>query len=237
MLGGSRKEGAMIDRPAREALVTSVDSYLNNEIESPAFYSALSDVFNRTRDAGVHHVIDEVSDVCDGPPGKVRLTRDAWNYLQRLKLFLKSDCRIEFVSEPASSDQPAAAALLILVVITAVWFGRSPILHLVCLIAGLELWMQDRRRRQRVGPYEAVVEPFVSMEQLASVYRRSAGFRKHRYPHRTERGPADEEGIGSVIWYIVHLAAGIVVVPFGLLIACFRPGRFCVIEPDEWQIA
>ena len=231
MVEAVKVEGAVIDRPARELLVTAVDSLVSDEITFRAFVREHCGIFQRTEDAGARHVIEELTDLYDERPDNVVITRDEWNYLQRLKLFLQSDCQIAFVPDPMSFDQPAAAALLILVVVTACCFGHSPILHLVCLVAALELWMQDRRRRHALGPYAAIVEPFVSIEQLAGVYRRTATFQKRRYPHSTQRRRSAEGRLGRLPGYFAHLAAGSVVVPFHLLVACFRPGRWCVIEP------
>jgi hypothetical protein len=225
------KEEAVIDRPARDRLVVAIESFLNEENDSAAFDYAIWRIASRTGDAGIEYVVEELTDFYDERPGKARLTRDAWNYVQRLRLFLQSDCQITFVPDPVSFDQPAAAALLILVVVTALWFGRSPVLHLVCLVAALELWMQDRRRRQALGPYTEIVEPFVSIEQLAGVYRRTPTFQKRRYPHTTQRRRSAEGWLSWLPWSFAHLAAGIVVVPFHLLVACFRPGRWCVVEP------
>src|SRR5664279_5606260 len=83
-----------IDRPGRNALLAIMDDYLSGKIRTSEFQERLDAL--DTKDTTIRHIVYLVwfhyDDFIDHP---VKLTRQEWNYFQRLRLILQSDAEIK----------------------------------------------------------------------------------------------------------------------------------------------
>jgi hypothetical protein len=222
----------MIDRPARELMVAAFDSFLNEEIDSSQFDDVIFDISAACRDETVQYVAGEAWGFYDElRPHTVRLEKQAWNFLQRLRLLLHSDCEVVFERRWALGYQCTALACLSAIAATAWVTGNSPALHVVCLMAGVLMWVVTRPEPEP-KPYLEIVYPFRSVKQLASVYRRTPNFHKARYPQHLGRRRG-ERLIDSALSYLVFPFVHTVFTPLAVLAECFPSGEWRVIEPGE----
>jgi hypothetical protein len=223
----------MIDRPARELVVVAIDSFLNEEIDSSQFDDVIFDISAASRDETIQHVAAKLWCCYDElRPHKVRLERQGWNYVQRLRLLLQSDCEIVFERRWALGYQAVAVACLSAIVATAWVTGNSMALHVVCFAAGIVMWVLAPRE-PHPNPYHKIVCPFRSVKQLASVYRQTLEFQKARYPKRAgeQRGDASVEGV--LAWLLAPVVHAFFA-PLIVLAECFPSGDWRVIEPGEF---
>lgn len=177
----------MVDRQSRTRLVAAITRYMNEAITAFAFDEAIHQIRNTTGDATVQFVVNwlwfHYDDCKDHFAG---LSKQEWDYFQRLILLLESDSQIDCVSQRRWSVRQivAAAALLcfgLCVVrlgfgwhLFGVALGFGPISILLSSWRNHASWQRTNKRLDLL--------PFSSFSELRAIRKTTAGFSKKRYP-------------------------------------------------------
>ncbi len=169
----------------RAGLAALIRSFLDGEIKAFDFDERL-DAFRSTSDPVMEHVAyaawfhyDDCVDhyAC--------LSKEEWDYFQRLLLLLESDCAIETTRRRIwSVRQLLAAVALCVFVYFAVHAGWGQHLLILAMPFGvISILLADAPRQTQVpdDPYEPIIHPFASLSDLEAAYH-SVAFRKTQYP-------------------------------------------------------
>jgi hypothetical protein len=112
-----------VDRKNRDALLAAINRYLDGETTAFTFDDEIFGI--ASDDRTISHVVSQLwlfYDDCKDH--KARLSKEAWDYFQRLILVLQSDAHVE-VSKRRRWDytQMIALVTLLLFVYGATWLG------------------------------------------------------------------------------------------------------------------
>lgn len=213
----------MVDRDARERLAALIRRYLGEEIKAFELDDAL-EAFRDSHDeavsftaAAMWNLYDDVTD------HQVALSKEGWDYVQRLLLLLESDAAMSVTTSRQWHYTQAIAATLLLgcaAIVVHNGFEQHVILLFVPFGIGSILLSFLRSGEDPADP-DPRTAPFRSVRQLSRV-RRSARFRKARHPagvgKRTIRPPVLE----AVMWLNVYFFWALFA-PLPLLVQCFPP--------------
>lgn len=177
----------MIDRDARDGMATAIEDYLNDGTTAFAFDDQLTELSARTRDETVRQIAHALwFHYDDCRDHNVVLSRPEWDYVQRLLLVLKSDASVRVDRLRIWSwRQMAAAVLLGCLCAISASLGWGLHLLIVAIPFGAASVILSWCRRQMPASHRnhlIRLVPFASLEQVSAVRRRTAGFKKHRYP-------------------------------------------------------
>lgn len=197
----------MIDRAARDEVITTFETYLDDQITAFEFDDRLQivDSEDQTVNEIIHAAWFHYDDCKDH---KVHLTKPEWDYFQRLLLILRSDAELSASEEKRWSWDHALA-----------WVAFTSFIG-IAMIAGwgwhLLMWaipfgiisvlISDFRRRREPIPQEDEIAcvPFDSFSQIRQFRQHLPRFVKRRYhseiEQRTVRGKAEE----SFNWAFSH---------------------------------
>jgi hypothetical protein len=197
-----------VDRQQRDLLVAAIDRYLNDEMTAFSFDDAIFEIRDRTDDETIQRVVDELwcfYDDCDDH--KVVLDRLSWDYLQRLRLLLKSDAVLEISKRHIWSSAQAVAAFAIVGFLWAAsWLGVGQQLLAAAIPFGVVSIALSKWRTHlfRAGcKWNVSLMPFSSIAQLLRTRRRVPGFRKQHYPsHLASRRV---RGAGGALVNALHM--------------------------------
>lgn len=177
----------MINRSARESLIAAIRDYLSEKFCAFEFDERLQKIADASKDQSVRWIVTALwfhyDDVKDHA---VILSREEWNYFQRLLLILQSEaelitpCRLDWV------PRLTAVAGLIAGFAFLIWdFGLGYYLFLVNVLLGL-VFLGVRRILRRKWSTKVEREnlqyPFATLAELRLVRRSVPSFRKQRYP-------------------------------------------------------
>jgi hypothetical protein len=176
----------IVDRPNRNALVTAINRYLDGETTAFTFDDELFNL--KSDDPTISHVIYQLwlfyDDLKDH---KVQLSKEAWDYFQRLILVLHSDAHIQ-VSKRRRWDYTHVVALTTLALVTyaAWWLGwgmQLVVLLIPCGIVSIAIscW-RGRSASKNVDKEQIALMPFSSVSELLPLRRSVQKFRKRKYP-------------------------------------------------------
>jgi len=179
----------MVDREVRDKLASLIEAYLNEDIASFAFEDELDELAGKTVDRTVRHVshalwfhYDSVKD------HTVVLSKEEWDYFQRLLLLVKSSAVVGV--EPRRiwswSQLGAAVALVGLIIAVCRLSPCAPLLALAVVAAIVSSVLS--RMRPELSKQEAQAywrrAPFGSIAEILAVRRTVSGFRKQPHPTR-----------------------------------------------------
>lgn len=209
-----------VDRTERDALVQVIRRFLNEETSAFAFDEEL-DEFRNSSDPVVRFVSYTVwyhyDDCVDH---LVALSKQEWDYFQRLLLLLESDGQI--VTTPVrrwSWTQLVALACLMGFGWCIARFGWGEQLLVFSIPFGfVSIGISFLRARKRTaGPYDRILTPFPTFSQLVVTYRSTPTFTKKHYPNllteRHIRSRVAEFGV-----WLQTYAAWILLSPIPLLV-------------------
>lgn len=176
-----------VDREARNRVSCEIHRFLNEETTSFGFDDALFDV--QSSDPTVveirYRLWCSYDDFMDHP---VALTKEGWDYFQRLLLILESDAHIESVGGRCRWHLGQLAALCALVVdLALLWYiGCDVMVFAVIIPLGVvsiliakyrqSVWISNRPRISLM--------PFSSLTEVRDTYRSVGHFEKRRYPQQ-----------------------------------------------------
>jgi hypothetical protein len=173
------------DRESRNRLIDCINRYLDESITAFQFDDELDSLADETGDATVRLIALELWYCYDDcKDHHVVLSKESWDYIQRLLLVLKSGKTVvEEHWRVWSWTQAAAAAGVLFFIVCLIDLGIGP--HILGITAALGILASALTGRRAAPPLptrdEMAVMPFSSVAHMLSIYR-SCGFRKRRYP-------------------------------------------------------
>ena len=210
-----------VDREARDRLVVTINRYLDEQISAFQFDDEIFDILDTTKDPTVGDVVGKLWYFYDDcKDHKVVLSKEAWDYLQRLILLLQSDSHVEFHKKRQwSVRQLIAAAALVLFGLSIIWLGIGRHLLAIAIPFGvvsilLSFWRN--RSLPQPHPLEIAITPFSSVLELLRVRRRHLEFKKRKYPPHLKSRTIRFSFTNRTIW-LQSYAAWLIFSPFVLL--------------------
>lgn len=207
-----------IDRANRDRLIVSINRYLNDETTAFDFDDEIFAIREATIDRTIHLAVDLLWTCYDDlKDHKVHLTREGWDYVQRLLLVLESDATIELLTRRHwDAAQLWASAALMAVAAVSVALGFQWQLLLLWPVMWCVSLLIFHARNVRDEPSQPLIKPFVSITQIAQVRRRFRRFRKWRYPLRIS-GRRIRKGWNAIAMGIWLHSAWLMFSPIALL--------------------
>lgn len=173
----------------RQQLAILIRQYLNRQISSFRFDANLDPFWAQAEDQTVRKIARSLWFHYDDLKNRmVRLSREQWNYMQRLLLILHTPAHIIQTVDPASPVRQLGAAIGLIVFFATATRGSGLLLLTVYfLLAPLAFWLsfQRRQKRRQATP----LTPFASLAELRAAYRCAAGFKKVQYPQYLKSPP------------------------------------------------
>lgn len=208
----------MIDRESRDKLIKLIKSFMNDEIKSDQFDKEMSEITWNSNDELVSSLHTELWGLYDDwTDHYITLSKDGWDYLNRVILLLESDLESQYSPGKYPYLPVAIGITLLLVYGLVVYFGGILItiltIHIpiaIYLHTNLPTWLSLPRKDMRYYP-------FPSYSLLAKTRRKIAHFRKQKY--KKELGnrkfrTASEEFVMKVMSFIGVIISG----PFLLML-------------------
>jgi hypothetical protein len=240
MVMGMRNDtqSGSVDRERRNMLIQAIERYLAEETTAFQFHDEIFAIRDRTADGTVKQIISLLWYFYDDcTDHRVHLTREQWDYFQKLILLLHSDRHIKETHQRMWSWTQAVAGLALAAFIGAVWqTGWGYHLFVIAVPFGLlSIVLAATRGRLLPTPsrWERSLMPFSSLSQLLEVGRVAMTFRRRRYPghlqFRRIRTPARELRI-----HLQTYAVWVLFSPLALLAQVF-PVKFnwARVEDDQ----
>lgn len=183
----TRPSDQRVDRAARDGLIRQINAFLDGELTAFQFDERLQQYREEANDPTVRFVAEQLWRFYDDcKDHTVALSKEAWDYIQRLVLVLRSDgwirvdCRRRFTWRQAFAAVGTVAFLIV-----ALRVGLDFSLFVVAmplLVVSLLLRGASARRELERACEGLQFAPFRSWFHLAAVYRETGCVRKRRYP-------------------------------------------------------
>jgi len=174
-----------VDRPQRDGLADTIRQFLNEEISAFEFDRGLDD-YRQSTDPTVRFVSDAVwYHYDDCTDHMVTLSKQEWDYFQRLLLLLGSDGQITVTTTRRWSWTQILAFGCLIAFAWCIWrFGWGQHLFVFAIPFGLvSIFISYARYHTRPsGAYDRILTPFANFAELSVAYRANPAFAKHRYP-------------------------------------------------------
>lgn len=179
-----------VDREGRDRVVSEFRRFLNEETTAASLDGALFEV--KTKDRTLIHIRTLLwCNYDDFTDHFVTLSKEQWDYCQRLLLILKSDAHFETTRRRWLWDKGQLVALFALGVCVSFLFciGVSALAFAVTIPLGVLSMAIAKYRDSRSMPDQSTMAlmPFSSLTELRTVYRSVGDFRKSRYPQHLEK--------------------------------------------------
>jgi hypothetical protein len=214
----SGKSDTCADR-SRAMLTTLIQAFLNSEITAFQFDERL-DQFRDLDDPVIRHVVDAVwyhYDDCDDH--FVCLSKQEWDYFQRLLLALNSDCRIEIKIDRRWSLKQLLAAISLCgfgyFAFQAGWGHHLLMVGIPFGIVSIALSFWQPNDQADVDIFQPIF-PFASFADLSATYY-SSTFRKTRYPNHIS-GRRIRSPLMTAFWWGHLYTMWLILSPFPLLV-------------------
>ncbi len=194
-----------IDRQARDHLVNAIRRYINEALTAFAFDDEINEIRAETADGTVHAVVDALwlcyDDCKDHLAG---LSKQEWDYVQRLLLLLESDGELQFVRQRRWSIRQAGAVGGLLAFARCVHrFGIGWHLFGFALLFGplsiLLAYGQSRTERRR-AKNRLPLAPFSSISELRAIRKTVTRFAKQKYPAGALPGRVHSRLMTTAVW-------------------------------------
>lgn len=216
----------MIDRERRNQLATLIRRYLNGKADAADFEKCEYENY-KSDDPALYFVAEELPLQLENDANA--LTKQKWDYIQRLLLLLESNSTVSWQAAPYRLwTQPVAEVLLVICLVIALLTGFTLHLFLYFIPIGLAtiLLALLQSPSSEVRPFEETVSPFQSIADLGIAYD-SANFVKQRHP-----APSIKNNNRSFLGF---LRADVSIVFVFLLWICMPPFLLlllCCLGPD-----
>ena len=177
---------AIVDRKSRNALIAAINRYLDGETTAFKFDDEIFSIDSED-DPTISYVVTQLwlfyDDLKDH---KVKLSKEAWDYFQRLVLILQSDAQIEVIKRRQwDYGQFVALIALLLCGYAAYWLGwgiQLLVLLIPCGIVSIAISSWRKKAAQEMNKNQIALTPFSSISELLPLRRRVQDFRKRKYP-------------------------------------------------------
>ena len=181
----------IVDRKSRDALVVAINRYLGDETTAFQFDDEIFSI--NSDDSTVSHIVCNLWCFYDDcKDHKVRLSRDEWDYFQRLVLVLQSNGHIEVITRRRwDFTQLIAISALLLFLYAASWLGLGMQLFALAIPFGvvsiaISCW-RSRSAARKPDPTTMFLSPFSSFSELIHLRRGVPRFRKRKCPAGMKR--------------------------------------------------
>jgi|APIni6443716594_1056825.scaffolds.fasta_scaffold88387_2 hypothetical protein len=197
----------MIDRAARDQVISAFEAYLDDQITAFEFDDRLQEIDSEDRT-----VIEVVRAAWfhydDCKDHKVHLTKPEWDYFQRLLLILGTDAELSS-SHSSRWSWDHLIAWLALVAFVGIAFVVGWGWHLILWevpfgIVSILISIYRRRREPEFGPREVACTPFESLSQIRWLRGRFPGFQKRKYRAEIGRRKIRSEAVESCSWVFYY---------------------------------
>ncbi|MBK1854749.1 hypothetical protein JO972_07250 [Verrucomicrobiaceae bacterium 5K15] len=223
----------MIDRSKRNEAISALEAYLGDEITAFEFDDRIHDIESDdlTVIEVVHALWFHYDDCTDH---KMHLSKQEWDYFQRLLLILRSDAELEFSRQSRWSWDHALAWLAALgfglIAIGLGWGWHLLIWSVPFGIISICISLYRKSREPEPTSFEIACMPFQSVSQIRALRDRVPEFKKRPYRNeigkRRVRHPAQD----SFHWAFCH-AYWILLGPAALFFQGF-PSQ----HDDQWNL-
>jgi hypothetical protein len=182
-----RQDSAYVDREARDRLAAAAEEYLSEWTTSWEFEDQTDAIRFKTKDQTVRFIGHQFWLLLDDTkPSKVILARDAWNFVQRLLLILRSDSQILVQTVRVWSwHQLVALAALAWFAAFALQTGWGKHLLILSIPFGAVSILLSRSKRAVTDAElrkTLHLAPFGSLAEVFATRRQVSGFKKQQYP-------------------------------------------------------
>jgi len=175
-----------VDRQNRDALVVAINRYLDGDTTAFQFDDEIFGI--KSDDPTISRVVHSLwlfYDDCKDH--KVQLSKEAWDYYQRLILVLRSDGQMEVTTRRRwDCPQLVAAGALLAFILAARWLGLGMQLLALAIpfgIASIAIsWWRSRKAAKSIDKTAISLAPFSSLSELIRLRRSDQSFRNRRYP-------------------------------------------------------
>jgi hypothetical protein len=174
----------MIDRAARDQVISAFEAYLDDQITAFEFDDRLQQIESKDRTVNevIHAAWFHYDDCKDH---KVLLTKPEWDYFQRLLLILVSDAELSSSHSSRWSWDHLIAwlalAAFVGVAVVAGWDWHLILWAAPFGIVSILISIYRRRREPEFGPRKVACTPFESVSQIRWLQRRFPRFQKRKY--------------------------------------------------------
>ncbi len=175
-----------VDRPNRDALVAAINRYLDGETTAFKFDDEIFSI--DSDDPTISYVVRQLWFFYDDlKDHKAQLSKEAWDYFQRLVLVLQSDAHVEVSTRRRwGYSQLIALAALLVFGYAAYWLGwgmQLLVLLIPCGVVSIAIsWWRNKIATKKVDKNQIALMPFSSVSELLPLRRRVQNFRKRKYP-------------------------------------------------------
>ncbi len=181
----------MLDRETRNLLVNSIELYLDERITAFELDEKITQLAAESKDETVHYVVRALwyhYDDCDDHT--VVLSKEQWDYFQRILLLLRSDAELNVERRRWWSLRQLIAGLTLLCfLLLAMCIGLGMHLFIVAMPFGIISIILSRthsKPSKDEQKYLSTLAPFSSVFEILAVGRSVEGFQKRRYPQKLE---------------------------------------------------
>ena len=193
---------------SRESLSQLIQAFLASEITAFDFDERI-DPFRDSSDPVIRHVVDAVWYYYDDCKDHfVCLSKQEWDYFQRLLMVLASDCRIVTQTNRSWSIKQLIALIALgcfVYFATEIGWGNHLLLMSIpfgFVSLGLSFWY--RSCEQIDDPYQSIIFPFATFTDLETACR-SSSFVKTQYPKRLKVRSIRSPFMSAVLQFETYL--------------------------------
>ena len=179
----------IVDRPNRDALVAAINRYLDGETTAFKFDDEIFSI--KSDDPTISHVVCQLWFFYDDcKDHKVQLSKEAWDYFQRLILVLQSDAHIEFSKRRRwDFTQLIALAALMLFVYEAVGSAWGTVLAVAIPFGIVSIaisWWRTARQQETMDKNQNRPHAVLFGQRVASSAPPRAELQETQVPARNE---------------------------------------------------
>ena len=176
-----------VDRENRDRLAEAINRYLDEEITAFEFDEQISDIASDSNDRTVeriaHLLWEHYDDIEDH---KVVLSKEEWDYFQRLLLLLRSDAHLRVKTRGVWTSRQRLAAFGIAIfgffLLELGWGWQLTWVTIPLGLGSMLLSFWRNRSTPRPSKRWVALTPFVSVAQMLAIRRRVSDFSKRQYP-------------------------------------------------------
>ncbi len=175
-----------VDRSSRDALVATINRYLDGETTAFQFDDEIFSI--KSDDPTISHIVPALWCFYDDcKDHKAQLSKEAWDYFQRLILVLQSDGHIEASTRRRwGYTHLVALAALLLFIYAAHWLDFGMQLFALVVPFGLVsiaiFGWRGHKAVSSIDRMTVALTPFSSLSELSPLRRSVPSFRKRKYP-------------------------------------------------------
>lgn len=214
----------MIARKDRNDTATLITAFLSGRLDNS--HTQLWHRVYQSEDDTVRYACEILGDYHEGYDCDVHLMdKSEWDHLERVRLVLLSDAELCRDSRCKFGARQLLCCVGLIAFAVFVFFTGSG-WHLLAgtsilgvLVVAVGKFTPSTTSES--NPYEPIIEPFATVQQLSNTYKSTASFRKNRFPKEWRDDTSDWEHLSWLInsfWLSVCAIVLLVLSPIILLV-------------------